>query len=63
MPFYYKGYDINNKNRRVRMLMEYQNPYGYNFDYSSKYEITEDKVYQKTNQDDLKERRNNLKKC
>ena len=29
--YYYKGYDVSNKNRLERLKMEYNNPYGYNF--------------------------------
>ncbi len=30
--YYYKGYDITNKNRLEKLKNEYVNPYGYNFE-------------------------------
>ena len=54
MSFYYKGYDINNKNMRIKMIMEMQNPFGYEFNCFSKFKVMDDESYKKTNQDKLK---------
>lgn len=51
---YYKGYDINNKNRLEKLAMEYQNPYGYNFESSLKRKIDYDKNAIIINQDFVK---------
>ena len=30
--YFYKGYDITNNSRLEKYMMEYQNPYGYNYE-------------------------------
>ncbi|MBE6140672.1 MAG: hypothetical protein E7172_03960 [Firmicutes bacterium] len=52
--YYYKGYDISNKNRLEKMAMECCNPYGYNLGSTSKRIIDEVAKYTFTNQDLLK---------
>ena len=54
MPYFYKGYDLNNQNKKIKMTMEFQNPYGCNFDYSSKFRTNNDDKYCKTLQDSSK---------
>ena len=52
--YYYKGYDITNKNRLEKIAMELLNPYGYNLDSNERriknmdYEVTH------TNQNNVK---------
>ncbi len=52
--YYYKGYDISNKNRLEKVTMEFLNPYGYNLEGNEKrvknldYEVTH------TNQNSVK---------
>lgn len=52
--YYYKGYDITNKNRLEKLKMEYLNPFGYNLESNSK--RTKDISFEdlKTNQDLIK---------
>ena len=52
--YYYKGYDIDNKNRLEKMQMEYFNPYGYNIDSNSRRVIDYEKRCSRTNQDSIK---------
>ena len=40
---YYKGYDIDNKNRLEKFQNEYANPYGYNLESNVRREIDYDK--------------------
>lgn len=34
--YYYKGYDVTSNNTLEKLLMEYNNPYGYNLDSNQK---------------------------
>lgn len=52
--YYYKGYDITNKNRLEKMLMELQNPYGYNLGSNARRVIDYDSLATRTNQDCVK---------
>ncbi len=52
--YYYKGYDINNKNRREKIEMEYLNPYGYNLESNLKRNIDYDYDATHTNQNFVK---------
>lgn len=52
--YYYKGYDITNKNRLEKMLMELQNPYGYNLGSNARRVIDYDLTATRTNQDCVK---------
>lgn len=52
--YYYKGYDITNKNHLEKILMELQNPYGYNFESNSKRIVDRDLIVCRTNQDMIK---------
>ncbi len=52
--YYYKGYDINNKNRREKIEMEYLNPYGYNLESNLKRNIDYDYNATHTNQNFVK---------
>ncbi len=52
--YYYKGYDITNKNRLEKMLMELQNPYGYNFSSTARRVIDYNLLATRTNQDCIK---------
>lgn len=52
--YYYKGYDINNKNRREKIEMEYLNPYGYNLESNLKRSIDYDYNATHTNQNFVK---------
>ena len=54
--YYYKGYDILNKNRLEKLMFEYNNPYGYNLDSNEKRYIDYDYVVTHTNQDYIKNR-------
>lgn len=52
--YFYKGYDISNKNRMEKLVMEYQNPYGYNFESCEKRVVDYEKNIIKPNQDFVK---------
>ena len=52
--YYYKGYDINNKNRREKIEMEYLNTYGYNLESNLKRNIDYDYDATHTNQNFVK---------
>ena len=52
--YYYKGYDITNKNRLEKMLMELQNPYGYNLGSNARRVVDYDLSATRTNQDYVK---------
>ena len=52
--YYYKGYDIMNKNKQEKMLMELQNPYGYNLESNARREIDYDFKATRINQDFVK---------
>lgn len=52
--YYYKGYDVTNTNRLERLKMEFQNPYGYNFESNAKRIIDYDKRVTYTNQNFVK---------
>ena len=54
IDYHYKGYDITNINKLEKYMMEYSNPYGYNFDSNDKRIIDEVKKAMRTNQDMLK---------
>lgn len=59
--YYYKGYDITNKNRLEKIIMEHFNPYGYNIDSNNKRVIDYDKMCCRTNQDCIKNKEYNQK--
>ena len=52
--YFYKGYDITNKNRLERILFEYQNPYGYNLESNSKRIVNLEQKASHTTQDLVK---------
>lgn len=52
--YYYKGYDITNKNSMEKKLMELQNPYGYNLESNSKRVVDNDLLVTRTNQNYIK---------
>ncbi|MDE6285029.1 MAG: hypothetical protein K2M17_04720 [Bacilli bacterium] len=52
--YYYKGYDITNKNRLEKIMMELQNPYGYNLESNARRLIDYDMAVTRTNQDFVK---------
>ena len=54
IEYYYKGYDITNNNRLEKYMMEYANPYGYNFDSNDRRIINYTKKVTRTNQDKVK---------
>ena len=56
MDYYYKGYDITNKNRLERVTMEYANPYGYNFESNEKRYVNLEYNASHTNQNNVKNR-------
>lgn len=60
--YYYKGYDVSNKNRLERLAMEYDNPYGYNFESNLRRKINRDLKCTQINQDFVKNKEFNLKK-
>ncbi len=61
--YYYKSYDVSNKNRLERLKMEYNNPYGYNFASNLRREINLDTKYTSINQDFVKNKEFNNKKA
>jgi len=52
--YFYKGYDITNNSRLEKYMMEYQNPYGYNYESNRRRIIDYDKKVTRTNQDLIK---------
>lgn len=52
--YYYKGYDITNKNRLEKLTMEFSNPYGYNYEASDKRLTNLDYQATHTNQNGVK---------
>ena len=52
--YYYKGYDITSNNHLEKMIMEYNNPYGYNLDSNARRVIDYDKKAIYTNQNNVK---------
>ncbi|MEG0794435.1 MAG: hypothetical protein RSF02_01390 [Bacilli bacterium] len=52
--YYYKGYDITNKNRMEMLLMGIDNPYGYNIGSNKRRIVNNDDFVCKTNQDNVK---------
>ena len=52
--YYYKTYDITNSNRLEKYFMEYNNPYGYNFESNNRRVVDYDKKVTRTNQDNIK---------
>ena len=61
--YYYKGYDVSNKNRLERLAMEYLNPYGYNFLANSRRVVDKDAKYCQINEDYVKNKEFNSKKA
>ncbi len=61
--YYYKGYDITNKNNLERLAMEYDNPYGYNFSSNLRRVVDKDLKVSKINQDYVKNKEFNRKKA
>ncbi len=59
--YYYKGYDIDNKNRLERYKMEYLNPFGYNLSSSARRIRDYDLLASQVNQDLVKNKEINLK--
>ena len=62
IDYYYKGYDISNKNKLERLVMEYDNPYGYNFFATTRRKVNLEKKYTQTSQDIVKNKEFNTKK-
>lgn len=62
IDYFYKGYDITNKNKMERVLMEWQNPYGYNFDTNNRRVIDYNFLATRTNQNMIKNKEFNDKK-
>ncbi len=52
--YYYKGYDITNKNRLEYMIQGMDNPYGYNFESNAKRVVNYDYNVTHPNQDGVK---------
>lgn len=61
--YYYKGYDVSNKNNLERLTMEYINPYGYNFAANTRRKIDRDRKCSQINQDFVKNKEFNNKKA
>ena len=61
--YYYKGYDISNKNNLERLSMELANPYGYNFYSNSRRIVDKDRKVNEINQDFVKNKEFNSKKA
>lgn len=59
--YYYKGYDIESKNRLEKIMMEYSNPYGYNYESNQKRVIDSDLNVTRTNQNMVKNKEYQLK--
>lgn len=49
--YYYKGYDVSNKNRLEKIAMELCNPYGYNLGHNTRREVEVNGLEYRTNQD------------
>lgn len=62
IDYFYKGYDITNKNKMERVLMEWQNPYGYNFEANNRRIIDYNFLATRTNQNMIKNKEFNDKK-
>ena len=60
--YYYKGYDVTNKNRFERLAMEYDNPYGYNFLANTRRIVDKELKYSQINEDYVKNKEFNDKK-
>lgn len=60
--YYYKGYDITNKNRMEKITMELQNPYGYNMESNVRRIKDLDSSFLKTSQDLIKNKEFNGKR-
>ena len=58
---YYKGYDIESKNRLEKFQNEYANPYGYNLGSNVRRDIDYDKNAAFTNQNVIKNKEYNTK--
>lgn len=54
--YYYKGYDITNKNRLEKIAMELLNPYGYNLESNERRVRNMDYEVTHTNQNSVKNR-------
>ncbi len=54
--YYYKGYDITNKNRLEKLVMEYANPYGYNLESNERRVVSTEYDATHTNQNIVKNR-------
>ena len=52
--YYYKGYDITNKNRLEKLKCEFANPYGYNIECNNRKVCNEDYNATHTNQNSVK---------
>lgn len=59
--YYYKGYDIENKNRLEKIKREYSNPYGYNIESNLKRFVNYDINATFTNQNMVKNKEYNIK--
>ncbi len=59
--YYYKGYDIENKCRKEKIMMEYTNPYGYNYESNQRRVKDYDFDVSRTNQDMVKNKEYSLK--
>ena len=60
--YFYKGYDIINKNRMEKLLMEYSNPYGYNLESNCRRLVNIEVNLMRTNQDVFKTKNSTSKK-
>ncbi len=60
--YFYKGYDISNKNKLERLAMEYSNPYGYNLASTSRRIVNLDQKCKRPNEDFVKNKEFNPKK-
>ena len=63
LDYYYKGYDISNKNNLERLAMEFDNPYGYNFGANCRRKVNFNQKYGQVNQDFVKNGEFNSKKA
>lgn len=52
--YYYKGYDVTSNNRLDKMIMEYANPYGYNFESNERRVVNLEYNATHTNQNSVK---------
>ncbi len=60
--YYYKGYDVSNKNKMEKLMMEFNNPYGYNFNCNLRRNINLETKYTVVNEDFVKNKEFNNKK-